>query len=208
MASSSTNSIQPQDYDYFLVLDFEATCDDKTKLNQHEIIEFPVLKINGRTFECESTFHAYVTPTLNPQLTEFCTKLTGITQDMVSNQPNLAAVLEDFDIWLRKEDLLKKTVRFIFVTCGDWDLYTMLPGQCDYFHLPRAEYFNRWINIKKSFNKVIRKYPRSGMVGMLGDLNIQHQGRHHSGIDDCRNIAEILKALALRGHVFEENRKK
>ena len=54
---ATTNSIKSQKYDYFLVLDFEATCDEKTKIHPLEIIEFPVLKINGQTFECESIFH-------------------------------------------------------------------------------------------------------------------------------------------------------
>ena len=57
MASSTSGEIKPQNYDYFLVLDFEATCDDQRRIAQSEIIEFPVLKISGRTFECESTFH-------------------------------------------------------------------------------------------------------------------------------------------------------
>lgn len=60
MASSSTTqtiAYPRQNYDYFLVLDFEATCDNQTKLNPSEIIEFPVLKINGQTFQCESVFH-------------------------------------------------------------------------------------------------------------------------------------------------------
>jgi hypothetical protein len=57
MASSMNNSLKPQNYDYFLVLDFEATCDEERKIHPIEIIEFPVLKINAQTFQCESTFH-------------------------------------------------------------------------------------------------------------------------------------------------------
>ncbi|CAF4672976.1 unnamed protein product, partial [Rotaria magnacalcarata] len=57
MARSSNSSTQQQSYDYFLVLDFEATCDEERKIHPIEIIEFPVLKINARTFQCESTFH-------------------------------------------------------------------------------------------------------------------------------------------------------
>ena len=57
MAAAIPSEIKQQNYDYFLILDFEATCDDEKKILPQEIIEFPVLKINGRTFECESTFH-------------------------------------------------------------------------------------------------------------------------------------------------------
>jgi len=53
--------------DYFLVLDFEATC-DKPQIHPQEIIEFPILKLNGRTMEIESTFHMYVQPVVHPQL--------------------------------------------------------------------------------------------------------------------------------------------
>ena len=127
---------------------------------------------------------------------------------MVTNQPILADVLRDFHQWLTKENLLDPKVKFIFVTCGDWDLYTMLRSQCDYFKLPRPEYFDHWINIKKSFHKAVGKFAKDGMMGMLQELNIKHTGRHHSGIDDCKNIAEILKALAERGYTFEENRKR
>ena len=49
--------MKDQNYDYFLVLDFEATCDEERKTHPIEIIEFPVLKINARTLQCESTFH-------------------------------------------------------------------------------------------------------------------------------------------------------
>jgi ERI1 exoribonuclease 3 len=140
---------------------------------------------------------------VNPQLTVFCVQLTGITQNMITDQPVLADVLKTFHKWLETEKLLE--TRFIFVTCGDWDLKTILPSQCDYFQLKRENYFEHWINIKKSFYTITGKYAKYGMMGMLNELNIQHVGRHHSGIDDCKNIAEILKALVRRGNVLKEN---
>uniref|UniRef100_A0A8D1NQ20 ERI1 exoribonuclease family member 3 n=1 Tax=Sus scrofa TaxID=9823 RepID=A0A8D1NQ20_PIG len=141
-------SFPPQRYHYFLVLDFEATC-DKPQIHPQEIIEFPILKLNGRTMEIESTFHMYVQPVVHPQLTPFCTELTGIIQAMVDGQPSLQQVLERVDEWMAKEGLLDPNVKSIFVTCGDWDLKVMLPGQCQYLGLPVADYFKQWINLKK-----------------------------------------------------------
>lgn len=43
-----------------------------------EIIEFPILKLNGRTMEIESTFHMYVQPVIHPQLTPFCTEVRAL----------------------------------------------------------------------------------------------------------------------------------
>jgi len=40
-----------------------------------EIIEFPVLKVNGRTFETEAQFHQYVQPDVHKELTDFCTEV-------------------------------------------------------------------------------------------------------------------------------------
>lgn len=127
---------------------------------------------------------------------------------MVTNQPTLDQVLTNFHQWLENEKLLDPKTKSIFVTCGDWDLHKMLPSQCDYFRFERPEYFDHWINIKKSFQKATGKFAKNGMMGMLHDLNISHQGRHHSGIDDCKNIAEVLRVLIQRGFVFDENRKK
>jgi len=42
-----------------------------------EIIEFPVLKVNGITFEIESQFHQYVQPDVHKELTDFCTEVHG-----------------------------------------------------------------------------------------------------------------------------------
>lgn len=36
----------------------------------------------------------------------------------------------------------------------------------------------------------------SGMMEMLKVLNIEHEGRHHSGIDDVSNICSICVRLA------------
>ncbi|XP_009579239.1 PREDICTED: ERI1 exoribonuclease 3, partial [Fulmarus glacialis] len=99
--------------------------------------------------EIESTFHMYVQPVVHPQLTPFCTELTGIIQGMVDGQPSLQQVLERVDEWMAKEGLLDPSVKSIFVTCGDWDLKVMLPGQCQYLGLPVADYFKQWINLKK-----------------------------------------------------------
>lgn len=37
------------------------------------------------------------------------------------------------------------------------------------------------------------------MAGMLGQLGLSLEGRHHSGIDDCRNIWRIIQQLLEKG---------
>ena len=42
---------------------------------RQEIIEFPVLKVSGRTLEIEAQFHQYVQPDVHKELTDFCTEV-------------------------------------------------------------------------------------------------------------------------------------
>jgi len=66
---------------YLLVLDFEATCGESDfPRNQMEVIEFPTLAYDLQEKKEVGKFHEYVKPVIRPQLTEFCTNLTGITQ--------------------------------------------------------------------------------------------------------------------------------
>ncbi|XP_064415812.1 ERI1 exoribonuclease 3 [Latimeria chalumnae] len=193
----------PQSYHSFLVLDLEATC-DTTELHPQEIIEFPILKLNGKTMAVESIFHTYVKPMVHTKLTPFCIQLTGIDQKTVDGQPTLKEALQMVDDWMRREDLLNPNVMSIFVTCGDWDLNKMLPGQCNYLGLPLPDYFKQWINLKKAYSFAMGTWPKSGLPAMIEGLGLEHIGRHHNGIDDCKNIANIMREMAQRGFVFKK----
>lgn len=182
--------------DYYLVLDFEANNDKKSSYIIKEIIEFPVLKVSARTLETESEFHTYVQPARYPRIDPFITELCGITQDMIDGKPVLPDVLVQFHEWMKSQKLLDG-VNFCFVTCGDWDLKTALPQNCDYLGLSYPDYLKRWINIKNLFQTIMGR-PGGGMDSMLSHLHLSLDGRHHSGIDDSRNIAKILRELARR----------
>ena len=184
--------------DYFLVLDFEGVINkDQDSPDVMEIIEFPVLKINAKTLETESIFHTYVQPVIHQKLNPVCTEITGITQEMVDGQPMLPKTLIMLDEWMKKEGLLEKGVNFCFVTCGDWDLKKGLPVNCDYLDIAYPDYLKRWINIKTYFQAIVGKKGH-GMKTMLQDLKLTLDGKHHSGIDDSKNIAKILRELVRR----------
>ncbi|XP_069794923.1 ERI1 exoribonuclease 3-like isoform X3 [Narcine bancroftii] len=189
---SSKSSFHPQTYHNFLVLDFEATCDEQL-MHPQEIIEFPILKLHGRTLEIESIFHTYVQPVVHPTLTPFCTELTGIEQSMVDGKPTLPEVLQMVDDWMREKGLLDLKVNSIFVTCGDWDLKTMLPGQCQYLGLPVPDYFKKWINLKKAYSFAMGNYPKNGLPFMIKGLNLQHIGKLHSGIVFTQETASCIR---------------
>ncbi|RWS08161.1 ERI1 exoribonuclease 3-like protein [Dinothrombium tinctorium] len=199
--------IQTQDFDSFLVLDFEATCDRPVQLQTQEIIEFPVIKLNGQTFEIESVFQTYVKPSVNPVLTPFCTQLTGIMQETVDNGVPFETALQMFIEWMRAQNLIapdsyEPLSRFAFITFGNWDLQKMLVDQCNLIGTLPPEFMQSWINLKKSFAKMNNFWPNS-LSDAMNALRLPITGRLHSGVDDCENIAAAAKKLAESGHVFK-----
>ena len=96
--------IEMTSFDYICVFDFECTCEDNDTypktLNMQEIIEFPIVIIDVKQRAIKSVFQTYVKPTVDPKLTDFCTQLTGITQEQV-------------DAGVSIQDALKQAHRFL-----------------------------------------------------------------------------------------------
>jgi len=203
MAGHIVQNSNGQQFDYFLVVDFEATCNEdqrgKGALKPQEIIEFPVALVNSATLEVESTFHVYVKPVVHPTLTHFCTQLTGVTQKQVDAGFDLRGALAELEQWMEYHCLdvaavpSKRRRSFLFVSCGDWDL-NHLRSQCKKQKIPEPLWCRRVCNLKHMYEKVFGT-KQIGMMGMLEGLKIQHVGMHHCGIDDVRNITAILLKL-------------
>ena len=185
---------------YAVVLDFEATCDDRESPKPQEIIEFPSIILSLDTLEIIDEFRSFVRPYHNPRLTHFCKNFTSITQEQVDSAELFHKVLKEHHSWMQKHGLTPENS--VIVTCGDWDLGTMLPAQCS-CSVPRVEtippHYLRWHNIKRSFAKFKNIKKAGGMASMLKALKLPLIGHHHCGIDDCRNIAEILKVIVKSG---------
>ena len=121
--------LKRQSFDLICVLDFEATCDTEGRMRRMdmEIIEFPSVLIDSSTMEVVDEFQRFVTP-LKYGVSPFCTELTGITQQTIDeNGRPFLEVLQEHQEWLRSHTGSTKSV--IVLTCGDWDLKTMLPIQ-------------------------------------------------------------------------------
>ena len=193
-------------FDFYVVLDFEATCDQGKAPKPQEIIEFPSVLISGETYEIIDEFSSFVRPLHHPQLTPFCTELTGITQQQVDGAPLFPEVLSQHMAWLRSHHLQvfsgDEGSNFAFITCGDWDLRRMLPNQCRVCEprrdlIPHA--YRQWINIKGHYMSFRGTKRAPGMAGMMRGLELDLIGHHHSGIDDSRNIARIAQHLGSNG---------
>ncbi|EFN75140.1 Prion protein-interacting protein [Harpegnathos saltator] len=183
-----------QNFEYLLVMDFEATCEKHQPLKPQEIIELPCAVLSTRDWKLKDVFHEYIKPRVHPILTPFCTELTGIIQDIVDNQPYFPDVFSNFCEWLTKGGYFDESNKSTFVTCGNWDLKVMLPSQCKLDGITLPDQFKQWIDLKHTFSEFSMYYPRS-LPDMLTRLNIPLQGRLHSGIDDVKNMVAIIQTL-------------
>lgn len=154
-----------------------------------------------------SEFQQFVKLRDLPKLHPETTNITGITQAQVDAGATLGETLKRYHAWLEENSVLDSK-RFTFATCGDWDLGKMLPKQCTQEGVERPKYFDEWINVKEVFSKFYSmKRQVSGMAAMLKYLKMDLLGRHHSGIDDCRNIARIIQHIVKEGCVMKNTGK-
>ena len=196
-------TVEPKQYKYLLVLDFEANCVDKGSLECQEIIEFPVVPIDTETLKpvCDP-FHYYIKPTVCPEITEFCTELTGIEQGTVDKGITIEEALKRLYEWREEHGFTAENSTY--VTCGAWDLKTCLRMEAEYKKLSYQGGLNKFINIKDIWMQLMFKNKATGMPGMLTSLDLDLDGKHHSGIDDSKNIAKIAIELIKKGGTFTQ----
>jgi len=211
-ADSKFKNSPQQPYSKYFVLDFEATCDNGTHLlKPQEIIEFPCILVEytvaNRSFKITSCFHSYVKPKIHTELTEYCTFLTGITQEMINDSPLFDEVFTNFRIWYNYHTNNGKDMSTI-VTSGNWDVGNIFVEQCALFPVTSKipEFMYTWINIKKLYALTMGHYPY-GIRNMLKTSNLKPVGTIHNGIDDCVNIIHIMNHLAQNGCVFKTTNK-
>lgn len=208
----------PQNVEYFLVIDFEATCEEKNPPGYpHEIIEFPVVLVSSGNPEPHivDVFHSFVRPVLNPQLSEFCYTLTGITQDIVDASDPFPIVHSNFVRWMKSHSL-GITKSFSIVTDGPFDMGRFLFLQTLHLNMDYPSYAKYWTNLRKCFANFYKgdfyasqhtpqRLP--GLQNMLSSLGMEFEGHPHSGLDDAKNIARVLVRLIKDGAVIRVNEK-
>lgn len=190
--------------EYVCVLDFEATCEDAVIYFDNEVIEFPsvLLKLSDdkQSYNIISEFQHFCKPLINSKLTKFCTNLTGITQEQINNGSCFPIVLKEHHKWLVDNIGLEQVT---FITVGSWDLKTMMVNECKKWGLVPPTMYMSYVNLTVPFRDFYKCSAR-GMKGMLEFLKIELEGKHHSGIDDCRNTAKIWMKLVSDGCVLAD----
>ncbi len=170
---------------HFLVIDLEATCDEDRRIRsrQMEIIEIGAVLVDAETLLPVAEHQTFVKPVRHPVLTDFCKKLTTMTQADVETAPGFPQAIASLARFIDGRDVL-------FCSWGDYDRRQF--EQDAKFHKVSLPFGGKHLNVKKQFSTQLGEETRYGMAGALRRVGLQLQGTHHRGIDDARNIARLL----------------
>jgi inhibitor of KinA sporulation pathway (predicted exonuclease) len=170
----------------YLIIDFEATCCDKRSIprEQMEIIEIGAVMVEAKNLQVVDEFQSFIRPVRHPKLTPFCTKLTSIQQSDVDNAPLFDEFICSFKSWLYQYHGL------IFCSWGDYDL-KQLRQDCD-FHQVAYPISAPHLNLKRLITERQQLQKKLGLGEAIKMAGLQFTGTHHRGIDDARNIVQLL----------------
>lgn len=189
-----------EEKEYFLVIDFEATCFKEQKIprEETEIIEFAAALVDKEGLEIVDEFDSFVKPVLHPQLESFCTELTTITQELVDKGYSFKTVYRLFLDWLARTPGKK-----LFCSWGDYDKH-QLKRDC-FLHDLEYPFDESHLNMKQFFSEA-KGYKRNyGLGSALRQMKLEFEGIEHRGIDDVKNIVRIMKEFSteLSAHTLE-----
>lgn len=165
---------------YICVLDFEATCWENMTNRFHEIIEFPsvLLKwdVNEKEVQKIAEIQMYVKPKFDHILSDFCTDLTGITQNLVDDGIEFPKALALHEKWLN-DNIPDYNIQCVHIlTCGAWDIGTYITKEFRTWEIySPPKIYTEFINIKKDFEEFY-SHNAGGMMGMLNYLGLKLKG--------------------------------
>jgi inhibitor of KinA sporulation pathway (predicted exonuclease) len=178
--------IDLEQYDYYLVLDLEATCCNQETIKRHEmeIIEIGAVMVEAQGLTIIDQFQTFIKPVRYPVLTEFCRSLTSIIQTQVDKAPEYGEAIALLKQWLSNYP------NAVFGSWGDYDR-NQFKQDSQFHNLPFPIAYPH-VNLKQRFSETQALPKKYGMAEALQLAGIALEGTHHRGIDDAKNIAKLL----------------
>ncbi len=171
----------------YIVLDIEATCWlGKPPNGINEVIEIGAVKINEYG-EVLGYFSKLIKPTLNPKLSGFCKKLTGIKQEQLNLADTYPKVIEQF-----KEFIGVGEDKFTLFSWGDNDK-SYFSTNCK-LHRLEEDWLKNFVDMHKKYvqMKENRKRIKSGLKHVVEVEGFEFEGDQHSAYVDAYNLSKIF----------------
>lgn len=138
---------------------------------------------DGSVLDCSQSF---VRPTVNPQLTPFCTQLTGITQADVDAASLFPAAANALRAFVAKH----QQAGSVWMSWGAFDRKQLERDSTRHgVSMPIALPHE---NAKRMFAKAQRIGKEVGMARACMMAGLQLAGTHHRALDDALNVARLL----------------
>lgn len=150
-----------------------------------EIIEIGICVLDLETLAIEKPKSIIVKP--NGFISDFCTQLTSITQDMVDRD---GIALQNALNLIQKEYNVSSKV---WGSWGDFDRNQFFK-ECGFKRI-RYPFGPQHINLKTIFSITYGFRQELGMPEALNHLGISLDGTHHRGLDDALNIAKLCQKM-------------
>lgn len=174
--------------DQILVVDLEATCWEGRLVpldQRQEIIEIGIATIDLQTMKMIDKESIIVCPIMS-KVSDYCTTLTGITQDRVESG---LAYDKACEILINKYKGKSRP----WGSWGNWDRI-QIGMQCKERNVSYP-FGPSHLNIKSLFTLRRRHNKEVGMAKALRILNMELEGSHHRGVWDAWNTGKILIEL-------------
>lgn len=178
-------------------VDIESTCwrtPQEQGAQPNEIIEIGICELQLKTRQITNK-RSYVVRPSRTKISQFCTELTGWTQEAIDRGENILKVLE------RIEADYRIAKNHVWGSFGEYDRVKLSSNEDQegglyklYGITERQNPFARTrahLNIK-TLMAMKERLPRElGMSRALQYYGLSLTGRHHNGADDAYNIAKI-----------------
>jgi inhibitor of KinA sporulation pathway (predicted exonuclease) len=169
-----------------LVIDVESTCWEEPekpgKDEISEIIEIGIAVVDINKLEIIKNDAIIIRPQRS-RISNFCNKLTTITQEMVDQGMVYQAAMT-----ILKQDY--ESSNRTFVSWGDYDR-KMFQKNCQDYNVPYP-FGPRHLNLKNCFTMLHGLEREPGMDSALDHIKLKLEGTHHRGVDDAKNIGNIF----------------
>ncbi len=156
--------------DKYIVMDFETTGFDR---KYDKIIEMAALKVVDG--EITDIFNTLVKPSI--ELDDYIVELTGITNEMLSDAPDLSEVMPNYIDFIGELPLVGHNISFdVGFLCQNTE----------------QNINNNYIDTLRLSRKLYQQLEHHRLSDMIEYLNIDSKGKHRSLVD-CENCLELLK---------------
>lgn len=169
----------------YIIFDLEATCwEGNTMGRTQEIIEIGAIKLDAYGTQ-QDTFQRFVRPVMDPGLSVYCRKLTGIRQDQVDAAKPFPAVIKQFIDWIHMNDSA-----YLLCSWGSKD-HQLLEEACLRDRI-EDDWLDNYIDLKSEYHRIRGLQKKIGLKRTLSKEGLEFEGDHHRALDDARNLTVLF----------------